>query len=335
MNEYAESLLRLPGTEEEREWLESRLETMSVKEGIVLAAAVERSPPETMMDAVNHLLTLEQYDVIPAGSYEQLGAFYLWNQCVPQEQRPFFDQSALGQWYEDEHPGLFVGNCYVAYPKQNGPLLYDGSLLPQNDECTDWSVRLKLASEAVPDGVWVKLPDYEGFTEKPDEVRLALDALGIQTVDECTLLDTRCILPEVTNLAGQYESLADLMYDGDSLGYILDDHCQGNSNYLAKFFAALEFEHCTSLKDALKIAQNLVDYELTSVDAFIDEVTQELSQQLWAKAGDGVKGCFDYVAYANALAEQQGYSVTEDEQFYIRKRDSPKLEPQQGGMTMQ
>lgn len=134
MNEYAESLLKLPGTEEEKEWLELRLEMLSVKEGIVLAAAVERSPPNTMMDAVNHLLTLEQYDVVPAGSYEQLGAFYLWNQCVPQEQRAFFDQSALGQWYEDEHPGLFVGNCYVAYPERDGPAPYDGQRLPTDGE---------------------------------------------------------------------------------------------------------------------------------------------------------------------------------------------------------
>lgn len=37
---------------------------------------------------------------------------------------------------------------------------------------------------------------------------------------------------------------------------------------------------------------------------------------------------------SRGLAEQQGYTETSDEQFYIRKRDSPVLEPQQSGMTM-
>lgn len=319
MNEYAESLLKLPGTEEEKEWLELRLEMLSVKEGIVLAAAVERSPPNTMMDAVNHLLTLEQYDVVPAGSYEQLGAFYLWNQCVPQEQRAFFDQSALGQWYEDEHPGLFVGNCYVAYPERDGPAPYDGQRLPTDDERLDWSVRLKLASQQVPEGVWVKFPDYDEFEDgRAGDFRLALDALKVNTLTECTLLDARCVLPCIRNLASQYASLGDLVYDGQSLGIMLDERGRGSPDYLDRLFAALDYEYCHRLDEAVRIAEGLSSYDIISRDKFLDGAMRELSKQPWAKGGEGVKNCFDYVAYANALAEQQGYSVTDDEQFFIR-----------------
>lgn len=114
----ADLLLRLPGTADEKNWLREHLETLSVMEWDILAAAVERSPPAAMADAVNHLLTLDKYEVCPAGSYEALGEFYLREQCVPQEQEPFFDKAALGQWYEDQHPGLFIGRHYVAYPKQ-------------------------------------------------------------------------------------------------------------------------------------------------------------------------------------------------------------------------
>ena len=32
---------------------------------------------------------------------------------------------------------------------------------------------------------------------------------------------------------------------------------------------------------------------------------------------------------------QQGYQVTDDESYFIRKRDSPELEQQPTGMTMQ
>ena len=76
-------------------------------------------------------------------------------------------------------------------------------------------------------------------------------------------------------------------------------------------------------------------YDYISKDRFLDKVTEEVNGQEWAKGGDAVKGCFDYAAYAAALAEQQGYQTTADGLNYIRKRDSPVLEQQQGGMIMQ
>lgn len=97
MNKYAESILCLHGTAEEKTWLREHLDVLSAAESDTLAAAMERSPPATMADAVNHLLTLDAYDVYNAGSYEALGEFYLREQCVPQEQQAFFDKSALGQ----------------------------------------------------------------------------------------------------------------------------------------------------------------------------------------------------------------------------------------------
>lgn len=57
MNEYADLLL-LPGTTAEQKWLREHLEVLSVKERIALAAAVQRSPPAAMAEAVNHVLTL-------------------------------------------------------------------------------------------------------------------------------------------------------------------------------------------------------------------------------------------------------------------------------------
>ena len=336
MNGYAESILRLPGTPEEKVWLEKRLEVLSAKEEIILPAAAAFSQPETMTDAINRLLTLNDYDIYPANSYESLGEYYLWAKCVPQDQQQFFDKDALGQWYEDEHPGLFVGSWYVAYPKHGPAMPYDGEHLPADTESLDWSVRLKLASDAVPDGVWLKLPDYQDINDgKPDEIRIALDELRVETIQECTLLEARCVLPCVQDLAGQYDNLADLIYDGQNLGFILDERGQGSPGYLDKFFAVLEHESCQRLSDAVNIAGELQNYDVISVDTFLDNAMQKLSGQEWAKGGEGAKNCFDYVAYATALAEQQGYQMTDDSQYYIRKRDSPELEQQPTGMTMQ
>lgn len=333
---YDEAILRLPGTAAEKQWLTEHLEVLSVRERIVLSAAMAREPPQDMAGAVNCLLSLEEYEVRGhVGSYEALGELFLSEQCVPQDQRAYFDMNALGQAYEDQHPGLFIGNCYVEYPDSQPVIAYDGHNLPQA-EAGDWSVRLKLASEAVPDGVWVRLPDYNEVNEDgPGEIRLALDELCVRTVQECTLLDARCILPCVHDLAGQYSDPADLIYDGQNLGFLLNERGQGSPDFLERFAAALEFESCRRLSDAVNIADGLSGYDVISRDKFLDNVTEELSKQAWAKGGDAVKGCFDYAAYAAALAEQQGYQVTDDEGYYIRKRDSPVLEQQQGGMTMQ
>lgn len=334
LHDHDETLLHLPGTAAEREWLEGHLEVLSVKERIALTAAVAREPPQDMAGAVNCLLSLEWYEVRGhADSYEVLGGFFCSEQSIPMEQRPFFDKAALGRLYEKQHPGAFIGNCYVEFPEKQPALRYDGSELP-DIESESWSVRLKLASEAVPEGVWIRLPDYDAaFRDDPGEIELAMDELGVKRFPECTLLDARCVLPCVQGLTGQYAKLNDLIDDGQELGFLLDQRGQGDPNFLERFAAALEFEDCRRLSDAVCIGRDLDNYELVSVDAFLDQIQQELDREEWAKYGDAVKSCFNYTAYTAAMAERQGYQLTDDGCRFIRKRDSPEME-QQPIMTM-
>lgn len=249
-----------------------------------------REPPQDMAAAVNCLLSLDEYEVRGhVGNYAALGELFLFEKSVPQDQQARFDLTALGQAYENERPGLFIGNCYVEYPGSQPVMRYDGKALPRT-ESEDWSVRLKLASEAVPGGVWLRLPDYNEFHEDgPGETRLALDELRVKTIQECTLLDARCILPCVRDLASQYSSLAGLIYDGQELGIILDERGQGSPDFLERFAAALDLENCCRLDDAVNIAGNLSSYDVISRDRFLDQVTQKLSGQAWAKEGDAVK----------------------------------------------
>ena len=73
-------LAELPGTPQEQAWLRERLGTMSVKEGIILTAAVEEKPPSTAADAVNDWLGLSDHFIwAGAGDYKQLGEYYANN----------------------------------------------------------------------------------------------------------------------------------------------------------------------------------------------------------------------------------------------------------------
>lgn len=98
MNGEKELLLSLPLNRREQEWMEERLRTLSAREEYQLAAAIWRSdrlsglasqdsaerlvsvlrqkPEELAREAVDCLLSLEEYNVLcPAGNYESLGRF--------------------------------------------------------------------------------------------------------------------------------------------------------------------------------------------------------------------------------------------------------------------
>ena len=346
----------------ERQWLLDRLETLSVKEQNQMAAAIisrgqlkalsektgeERElavlkmDPNTVRDAVNLLLALPDYEVIcPAGSYAQLGEYYLRYEAGHPDLIPYANLEQIGWNYEDSHLGIFVGDCFVVLPGRESRQIYDGTNLDSLPD-TDWSLRLKLSSPAVPDGVWLCLPDSTIDEEgRMDEIRLALRELQVQTLQECSLLDVRCSLPELSIGLDEYQDLADLIYDGNDLGYVLQEQGQGEQHFLEKFRAALEYEHCHDLKLALDIASNLNCYDYcptTETGRFGEEVLQ--------KQGDTVfrdpvlQGSIDLKVYGEAQLEQQGYLLNTAETGYIRRNEQEfhheRTEPQpEFDMTM-
>ena len=122
----------------ERQWILNRLETLSVKEQTQLAAAiisrgqlkalsekagderelaVRKMDPNTARDAVNLLLALPDYEVIcPAGSYEQLGEYYLRYEAGQPDLIPYANLEQIGWNYEDSHLGIFVGTVSWCSP---------------------------------------------------------------------------------------------------------------------------------------------------------------------------------------------------------------------------
>jgi len=314
-------LLALPGTSEERKWLQDRLEVLSAKESIVLAAALQRSSPTTAEGLINHLCSLRDYEVYsPAGSYAELGQTYMKHEIRNYEEHlPFVNLTVVGQMFEDKCPGLFIGDCYVAYPKTL-TVAYDGTELPRDD---DWSVRLKLSSPSRREGVWVSLPDYtEANGGRPDEVVLALKELSVDKVQDCMLLDARCVLPQAGNILEQYHSIADLIYDGNDLGFVLDEQGQGIPNFMDKFLGALKYEECDSLRFALDIAQNLHCYDWTPFESL-----EELTRSDLAGRGmpeEFVKGgCVDLEAYALDLLERRGCVMADSENGFISRNGEP------------
>ena len=230
--------------------------------------------------------------------------------------RDYIDLDRMGRHYEEQHPGLFVGGCYAAYPEREPAQPYDGVTLPGPDY--SWSLRLKLASPAAPEGAWLALPDYNDIMDvRPGEIRLALDALQVRTIQDCTLLEARCSLPGITGLETAYEGrLDELIYDGQNLGFILREQNQGQKGFLQTYLWALEREGCTTLPAALEIAQCLDRYQVVRGDQIRDFALEEL-RAVVGEVEPTAAGCFDLERYGRDLLKQRGYTQTADGGAYI------------------
>ena len=340
MSEF-DDLLRLPGEEREHRWLQERLATLSARESVALTAAMLRTQPQNAVDAINLLQSLDHYTVhINTGNYEALGHAFLRNDTkMPQSALPFVDLEQAGRYYEDKHPGLFVGDCYVEYPPKEIQPVYHGQCDPLPED-NDWSVKLKIASDAVPEGVWLRLPGWEpcGDESSVDE-ELALRELKARNWLDCTLLDAQCILPQAGDLMEQYNNVADLVYDGISLGFILDEHGQGSPDFAERYAAALELEHCRTLRLALDISQNLRCYNWVP-RADLEESAREflldagVSEELIRACG------VDLAAYKAHLLEGDGYTPSADGSYIRRNYEEFRYSystpiPEQSGMLMQ
>lgn len=289
------------------------------------------------MDAVNCLLSLESYEVcFPAGSYAQLGSFYFRHEAhLPERAMHHADLAALGRHYEDKHPGLFIGSCFVIYPSGTPTPRYTGQgIIPEDD---GWSVKAKLASPTVPEGVWLRLPDYSAASGWPGEVALALNELKVSRLEDCTLCDAQCSLPELGNLMEQYGDALELVKDGNDLGYALDEQGQGTPHFMKRFAAALEYENCRDLRFALDIVQNLRCYEWIPYDSL-----EELGKQKLREAGvpEGLisSSCIDTEGNAAELLKEAGYTLTGDASAYITRNNREFIyehsDPKEPGMSM-
>ena len=299
-------LLQLPGRPEEQDWLRERLEVLTAREGIALDAAIQRHPAQDSTEVVSLLASLDEYEVLGGiQSYEDLGLYYLEETNARLlALRDYIDLDKLGRQYEAQHPGRFAGGCYVVYPRKGVTGFYDGVNLPG--------------------------PDYNDIMDvRPGEIRLALDALGVQTIRECTLLEARCSLPGITGLEDAYRGrLEDLIYDGQNLGFILQEQNQGQKGFLQAYLWILEYEHCATLPAALDLAQNLNRYQVVRADQLQDMAWMDLRVRLGC-VDRALSGCIDLERYGLDLLRKKGYTLTEDGCAYIARQQTQSQAPQQ------
>ena len=309
----------------ESAWINQRLDELTAKEALLLRGAIAANTPGYGREAIELLAHLPEYELCyPADNPRQLGEFLAREEhAMDDVMLTYLDLDKLAGRYMEAHPGQFAGGAYVYQGGCNDGWHYDGTNLAQIED-RDWSVKLRLTSDQNPEGVWLKLPDYEEINDgRPDEIGIALDMLSVRTIEDCRLLQAKCVLPELENLAEQYDSLADLIYDGQNLGFALDEQGQGMPHFMQKFAAALQYEGCRTLADAVDISQNLSCYDFIPEADFHDYAMRELQQRGYFHDESFLADCFDFEVYAADLLENQGFVLAKDEKSYITRNDTP------------
>ena len=320
MNGNFSELLSFPHTDAEGKWLRERLETLSVKESAVLTALLSWKEPKTAADAVNLLLNVSRCAVYsPVSNYADLGERYLKEEGVtlPDGVEEFTDMEALGRICEKKFPGQFVGDCYVLRPHRPLYEPYSG----RNPEVLDdgWHIRVKLDSEACPEGAWIHFPDYPFAEEEmTGEIGIALRRLGIADGGDCCILEAQCDVPGVGDIPAQYDSVEDLLFDANNMGFLLEERCQGAPDFQEKFAAALEYENCATLADAVSIGDDASSYDIVKVENLRRFAKEELRDR---GVPSEMHDAISLEAYEEQSLLDRGYRKIRDGTLFVGRPD--------------
>ncbi|MHB8075669.1 hypothetical protein [Desulfosporosinus fructosivorans] len=307
--------LSYTASEEENLWLEKRMTQMSPKEKLLLGAALEMTPVKTAADLINLTFQLYCYELCyPVKDDRGLGEYVArYLEYGKDQALAYIDREKLGRYFRTRQaPGLFIGGAYVSPNGLTGTLVYDGSNLADLKD-NAYSVKIKLSSASNREGVWLRLPDYaEVSCGKPDELRIALDTLGVSSLRECQALEAVCVLPNITNLLKQYDLLEELVWSGSNLGYALEERGHGLPHFMERFQAAMEYENCDRLDLALDILVNLHCYDFVpKTENIIEYGRQAAIKDGLVQPGTLSAECFDFEFYGKQKIQNAGMILTE------------------------
>lgn len=101
--------------------LSDRMAEMTEQDETILSAMIEQHNPRTAERVLKLMDDMKNCEVlVGVGSYKALGEYCLAQENnVPRELCEYLDLEALGKHYQEEYPGVFIGNDYVQFPQMS------------------------------------------------------------------------------------------------------------------------------------------------------------------------------------------------------------------------
>lgn len=101
--------------------LSDRMAEMTEQDETILSAMIEQHNPRTAERVLELMDDMKNCEVlVGVGSYKALGEYCLAQENnVPRELCEYLNLEALGKHYQEEYPGVFIGNDYVQFPQMS------------------------------------------------------------------------------------------------------------------------------------------------------------------------------------------------------------------------
>lgn len=179
-----------------------------------------------------------------------------------------------------------------------------------------WRPELKLASPQSPKGLWVPaLSEKEQEeAELPQEARTLL---GVETADDCQVLEARSGLPGISLWRKPYPKPSEMLRELQRARQLFQ-RLQAEDR-MPLLQAAAESEDCVFLGEVLEVGAHLDKYSFLSIEDFQAEAKQELlALGLEERV---VEQCFDFTQYAAIRLGWDHLYISDRTGLYVHRRD--------------
>ncbi len=299
---------------EELNGFAGHLAELSEYERVKLEGAVALTGCRTISDCQTLMYNLDCFELTPnAGDYESLGRHMSEKVLadalkeIPPELMAHFSYELLGQLKFDDDRSVFVRGHLVRDTER------PRSHLESIGDHLAYALKMRLCSDANPDGVWLKFPmpcDEEfpnDITKESSEVLVAMAALKVDSIDECRAVECVSEYSSLNRCLNAHAGLPlkDLLWKAQTFGYAEGELGANGRMPYKTFAAAMEYEDCSDIDMAVDITQNLRCYD------FAPDAESYARNYLERKGVDQMlASCFDLKAIGEKLAEQSNARAT-------------------------
>lgn len=293
--------------------------------------------PMTVKELINAAYNLKCFEFYPGVTdYHELGEICIqneimdWIKKLPDEIVEMLDPEKVGASVCRDDQGIFTGEGYVFRSEPDGPEIYDGIHLPDQEYHHGGIISLQLDRKDVflhnDTEVWLELP-----TDR-QKIHQAMDSLETSDLEACFVAGMESIVPAMKDHLTGYEDIEMLNTLAERIAAFPD------SRTLTKYKAILMLEDCCyNLDMLLDITNNLDCYDFDPQIMSPGQYAEYILKEAGFDPDDPAFCGFDFHDYGERQLQESGYVATA--YGTVIRNDRPFIheytKPQEQGMIMQ
>jgi len=307
---FIESVLdRYNHTLEELNLLVYKLAQMTEKQIGVYEGVLKALPERNMKQVINGLYNLERFEFLPGIQCDNdIGEMTIDNDLdpilkdLPGDIYPLLDTEKVGVYIREKENGVFTSNGYCYCVSDQWQEVYDGKQLPEQVEIHQSQISLYLVPKGTePEdlgvGAWLELPYDEASKIQ------VLENLGLESFKQCRIAKVYTAAPLFEQLAGRDHGI-------DRWNDFARKLSSMTEKELLKYKAVAEYERCSSLDQAVCLADRLDQYAFDPAQVTYATYGRECLEQMGADLEAQAFRWFDFEGYGKELYAQTERKLT-------------------------